>query len=64
MRKANIKKSMAVIAKHVVKSASKPTTYNLGLTSLSDRVSINLLFIFYAINSRFFQLRSVQNIEN
>jgi hypothetical protein len=46
MRKANIKKSMSVIAKHIVKSASKPTTYNLGLTSLSDRVSINYFSIF------------------
>jgi hypothetical protein len=37
---------MAAIAKHIVKSASKPTTHHLGLTSLSDRVSINFFFIF------------------
>ncbi len=42
MRKANIKKSMSVITKHIIKSASKPSTFNLGLTSLSDKVSIIL----------------------
>jgi hypothetical protein len=42
MRRTNIKRSMSVIAEHIVKSASKPATYNLGLTSLSDKVSIIL----------------------
>jgi hypothetical protein len=41
LRKENLRKSLAAIAQHILDSASRPTTFNVGLNSLSDKVSIN-----------------------